>query len=131
MEGPRAQGATVVTDLRTFASARVVRLTTRGRKSGQPRTVTVWFAVAGPASIYVQHASRSRAQWYANLTREPSVTLDFGPGPLPARARPVLDSDELRLVLRAVRRKYRLAWFFQLLGWGRRPVAAEVTLQKC
>lgn len=116
-------------DLQEVARRRVVRLTTRGRKTGKPRTVTIWFVPAGPSSIYVQHAGRGPAQWYQNLLCDPSVTVDFGTGPLPAKAAPVRDPTEIQRVLRLVRRKYPLAWFFQLLGWGRQAVAAEIALE--
>jgi deazaflavin-dependent oxidoreductase (nitroreductase family) len=116
------------TELQKVARRRVVRLTTRGRKSGRPRTVTIWFVLAGPSSIYVQHASRSRSHWYENLVREPNVSVDFGNGPLPARATPIRDAGDIQRVLRLVRRKYPLAWVFQLLGWGRQAVAAEIVL---
>jgi deazaflavin-dependent oxidoreductase (nitroreductase family) len=114
----------------TIPRARVVRLTTRGRKSGQPRTVTIWFVAAGPSSIYVQHASRAPAQWFENLRRDPNVSLDFVQGPVQAVAKPIEDPGHIQRVLRLIRRKYLLAWVFQLLGFGRQAVAAEIALKR-
>jgi len=105
---------------------RTVRLTTRGRKSGQPRTVTIWFVPAGPRGIFVQHVSRQPAQWYSNLRRDPSVQLDFGSGAVDARARPIEEPDRVSDVLQMVRRKYWSAWLVQILGVGATPVAAEI-----
>ena len=105
---------------------RTVRLTTRGRKSGKQRTVTVWFVPAGPRSVFVQHASRQKAQWYANLSRDPAVTLDFGSGPVSCSAKPIEDPERVRAVLEMVRRKYWTAWLIQLIGRGAQPVAAEI-----
>ena len=107
---------------------RTVHLTTRGRKSGQPRTVKIWFVVATPTSIYVQHTNPKPADWYRNLQREPAVTVDFGSGPITARARPVTDPAEIERILTLVRRKYLAAWLFKLLGWTRSAVGAEITL---
>jgi deazaflavin-dependent oxidoreductase (nitroreductase family) len=118
-----------VTDVRKYTDRRQLRLTTRGRKSGSPRTVTVWFVIADEAKLFVQHASRAPAQWYRNLLREPAVQVDFGDGPLEAMAEPILDEKEIRRVLKLVRRKYRSAWLIQLLGRKAEPVAAEIQLR--
>lgn len=107
---------------------RTVRLTTRGRKSGQPRTVTVWFVVAGPGKLYVQHAGPRPAQWYANLRSDPSVELDFGQGAVKARAQTIDDPERVRAVLEMTRRKYWAAWIIQFLGRRAKPVAAEIAL---
>lgn len=116
-------------DLRDVANRKTVRLVTRGRKSGKPRAVTIWFATSGPRSILVQHVSRKPAQWYRNLVHDPAVELDFGDGALAARAVPLQDAGEVQRVLAAIRRKHwLLAPLIQLLGSGADPVAAEITL---
>lgn len=115
-------------DIPAVAKKRTVRLTTRGRKTRQPRTVTIWFVVADSRRILVQHTSPTRANWYDNLAREPAVSVDFGDGPLTAVARPITDPERIKDVLRRMRRKYPLAWLFQLLGWNHPAVAAEITV---
>jgi deazaflavin-dependent oxidoreductase (nitroreductase family) len=109
---------------------RVVRLTTRGRRSGARRTVTVWFVPSAANGIYVQHSSRKPAHWYRNLVADPRVEIDFGDGARPGRAHPITDPERIREVLRLVRRKYPFAWLFQLLGWGRRAAAAEISFEE-
>lgn len=111
----------------SITARRLVTLTTRGRKSGQPRTVKVWFVVASPTSIYVQHTNPKPADWYRNLQRDPAVLLDFGTGQIQARAVPVADRAEIDRILAMVRRKYLAAWLFKLLGWSRSAVAAEIS----
>jgi deazaflavin-dependent oxidoreductase (nitroreductase family) len=118
--------ADVVTDLSRHERQSTVRLTTIGRKSGQKRTVTVWFVMADPQRFYVQHVRGADANWYRNLLAHPAVEVDFGSGVLPARAEPVADTTEVRRVLALFRKKYLLAWVFQLLGMTRQAVAAEV-----
>jgi deazaflavin-dependent oxidoreductase (nitroreductase family) len=110
------------------ARTRIVQLTTRGRKSGQPRTVKIWFVVASPSSIYVQHTNPKPADWYRNLVSDPAVTLDFGSGGISGRATPITDPSKIESVLAMVRRKYLAAWIFKLLGWSRSAVAAEISL---
>jgi len=111
-----------------WQAAREVRLTTRGRKSGRARTVTIWFVACDDGSLWVQHANPAPAQWYRNLLSDPEVEVDFGAGPVPARAVPLRDADEILQVLRRIRRKYPLAWVFWLRGWHRRAVAARLTM---
>lgn len=103
-----------------------VRLTTRGRKSGQPRTVTIWFVPDGTRAIAVQHVTAAPAHWYRNLCADPAVTVDFGAGPIAARATPLDDPDAVRDVLARVRRRYWSAWLIRLLARGATPVAARI-----
>jgi deazaflavin-dependent oxidoreductase (nitroreductase family) len=106
---------------------KTLRLTTRGRTSGQPRTVTIWFVADGPRRVRVQHVAPKPAQWYRNLVAHPEVTVDFGDGPIAARAMPVTDPAAVRQVLAAVRRRYWTAPLIQWLGRKASPVAAEIT----
>ena|SRR5215510_5914938 len=110
-----------------FTEQKTVRLTTRGRSSGQPRTVTIWFVVDGPRRVLVQHVAGAAPHWYRNLQKDPAVSLDFGSGPISARATPIADVERVRQVLAAVRRKYWSAWLIQLLGRRSRAVAAEIS----
>lgn len=52
-------------------------LTTRGRKSGQPRTIEIWF-VERQGRYYLVAENRERAQWVQNLLAEPAVELSVG-----------------------------------------------------
>jgi deazaflavin-dependent oxidoreductase (nitroreductase family) len=105
---------------------KTVRLTTRGRKTGQPRTVTIWFVADGPRRISVQHVAANTAQWYRNLIADPQVTLDFGDGPISARAQAITDPAAIQGVLAAIRRRYWTAPLIQWLGRNTKPVAAEI-----
>jgi deazaflavin-dependent oxidoreductase (nitroreductase family) len=109
-----------------FAARKTVRLTTRGRKSGQPRTVTIWFVAAGPHRIRVQHVS-GPAQWYRNLLADPAVSVDFGDGEIAARATPVHSPDAVQEILAQIRSKYWTARLIQWLGRKTKPVAAEIS----
>lgn len=108
-------------------TGKTVRLTTRGRKSGQPRTVTIWFVSAGPRRIRVQHVAGKPAQWYRNLLHDAAVSIDFGQGPISATAAPIRDPAAIQRVLGEVRAKYWTAPVIQWLGRKASPVAAEIT----
>jgi deazaflavin-dependent oxidoreductase (nitroreductase family) len=115
-------------DLTQHSRQSTVKLTTTGRKSGRKHTVPVWFVVAAPDRIYVQHVQGATADWYKNLLKTPDVELDFGAGVLAARAQPIMETAEIRRVLALVRRKYLMAWIVQLFGIGKQPVAAAIAL---
>jgi len=113
-------------DLTSYTKQSTVRLTTTGRKSGRQHTVTIWFVVADPHRLFVQHVRGPTADWFRNLSKQPDVQVDFGAGPLAARATPIADAAEVRRVLAAFRRKYLFAWVFQLLGMTKHAVAATI-----
>jgi deazaflavin-dependent oxidoreductase (nitroreductase family) len=52
-------------------------LTTHGRKSGQPRTIEIWF-VERAGRYYLVAENRERAQWVQNLLAQPAVELSVG-----------------------------------------------------
>jgi deazaflavin-dependent oxidoreductase (nitroreductase family) len=117
-----------MTDLTKYSGQSTVKLTTVGRKSGQPRSVTIWFVIADARRMHVQHSSRAAAQWYKNLLQNPEVQIDFGDGPIRARAVPIKDPAGIANILRQVRSKYMMAWLFRLLGWGTTPQVATIEL---
>jgi deazaflavin-dependent oxidoreductase (nitroreductase family) len=78
-----------------LASKKTVRLTTRGRRSGESRTVTIWFVADGPNRILVQHVTSAPANWYRNLLKDAAVSVDFGSGPINARATPISDPQRV------------------------------------
>jgi hypothetical protein len=79
---------------------RTIDITTTGRRSGQPHRIEIWFHNVG-GRIYISGLPGRRG-WYANLLARPdflfhlkqSAKLD-----LPARAHPVTEPGERRLVL--------------------------------
>ncbi len=118
-----------MTDVTRYAHKKSMTLTTIGRKSGQPRSVTVWFVVAAPDEILVQHATAPVAQWYRNLEHNPDVTVDFGDGPMPGRGEPIRDAAGVADVLRRIRSKHWLAGpLIQFKGRKAEKVAARIRI---
>jgi len=85
-------------------------LTTRGRKSGLPREIEIWFTEHdGRYYVIAEHAT---SQWLRNLKAFPDVQVRIADQCSPARARLLTsdsDPDLLRTVQQASRKKY---------GWG-------------
>lgn len=71
----------------------VLVLTTRGRKTGQPRHVVLEWRRHG-SKYYVVSAWGNRPHWYRNLLASPIVTVQHGGRIFRARAVPVRDPNE-------------------------------------
>lgn len=109
--------------LRTVGEASYVALTTTGRKSGEPRTVTIWFVVDAQGRLYVQSGRDGKTDWYRNLLQTPAVSLLIGELQMTGRAVPVVDAAEVARVHELYRQKYLRArvtgWFGGEVGHGR------------
>lgn len=105
-----ASSATALTDV---ADRRTVNLVTIGRKSGQPRTVTIWFLVDG-GRVYVQAGRDGKTDWFRNLKANPEVRLEFDDARFSGRAEIVSDDKESARITDLFRRKY---WLARVSGW--------------
>ena len=79
--------------------AKILLLTTKGRKSGEPRTTPLIYEADGERYVIV--ASRGGAPedpgWYRNLAKEPEVELQVWDEVFPARARTAEGEERDRL----------------------------------
>jgi deazaflavin-dependent oxidoreductase (nitroreductase family) len=83
------------------------RLTARGRKSGEPRSVTIWFAL-GPGIVYVT-GSKGEPQWCRNIRACGDVELRIGSRTLKGRARVIDDAAEAEAIRQRFVERYLLA----------------------
>lgn len=60
-----------------WASEPFLYLTTRGRRSGRPHRIEIWFA-AHEGRLYLLAGGRERADWVRNLQANPRVTVELG-----------------------------------------------------
>ena len=85
-------------------------LTTRGRVSGLPRTIEIWF-VEHDGCYYVVAERREEAQWVKNIQCDPAVHFRVGtreaagPG-TPGRARIVREAGLVATVASRMNEKY-------------------------
>jgi deazaflavin-dependent oxidoreductase (nitroreductase family) len=82
---------------------RFVYLTTKGRRTGRPHTVELWFALAG-GKVYLSHEG-GRTDWMKNLAREGAATMRIGGVTFGASAR-VAEGAARELGERALYEKY-------------------------
>jgi deazaflavin-dependent oxidoreductase (nitroreductase family) len=100
-------------DLQRIADQSTVELTTIGRKSGQARTVTIWF-VHDQGRLYVQAGKDGKTDWYRNLLAKPEVTLRFEGLTVRGTAKPIDDPAETERIHGLFSGKYLSA---RVMGW--------------
>jgi deazaflavin-dependent oxidoreductase (nitroreductase family) len=100
--------------LAAVADESTIELTTTGRRSGQPRRVTIWFVVDAQGRLFVQSGSGGRTDWYRNLLKTPAVAFRIGDLRGAATATPIADAAETARVHGLFHAKYLRA---RLLGW--------------
>ena len=85
---------------------RTIDISTRGRKTGQPRRQEIWFHnVEG--RLYIT-GTPGRRDWYANLLAHPDFTFHLKQSvraDLPARATAILDKARRREIIAAIHQK--------------------------
>ena len=121
--------------LAAHAHDECIDVTTRGRVSGRPHTVEIWFGAIGD-EIYLISGNGLGADWYRNLLTLPDATIRFGDGQhWSARVRDVVDPEVRRLVGDVMGAKYaydgdpsigltRQAWCYEV------PVLALALIER-
>ena len=83
-------------------------LTTKGRVSGRPREIEIWFTrYEGRYYLVAEH--REKAHWVQNLRANSHVQVRVGEAHFPARARVVTEPGLVREIRARSEKKY---------GWG-------------
>jgi hypothetical protein len=98
--------------LERSVSDKTVRLVTRGRRTGQPRAVTIWFVVVdGAIGLGTLNEERN---WVRNARHGGDVELVFSSGSLRGRFADVTDPACHQRIRAAMARKY---WPFRIASW--------------
>jgi deazaflavin-dependent oxidoreductase (nitroreductase family) len=104
---------------RALSRGHTIDITTRGRRTDQPRRIEIVFHNFGGRLFISGLPSRRKRAWLANLEADPNFTFHLkGPGAsadLPATARVITDEAERRAILSQVARV-----------WGRSDVETMV-----
>jgi deazaflavin-dependent oxidoreductase (nitroreductase family) len=109
---------------------RTIDITTRGRKTGRPHRIEIWFHNID-GHLYIT-GTPGRRDWYANLLAHPEFTFHLKQSlraVLPARATPILDQVRRRTIIAAIHRK--LGGHRDLEAWvgGSPLVAVELLVE--
>jgi deazaflavin-dependent oxidoreductase (nitroreductase family) len=116
LEGRAADAIPVGDQLLAVKHQGECRITTKGRKSGNPHSVPVWFAVEGDV-LYLSTLDDTR-DWVKNALANPAVTVAFGDLTVTGRFRDVTDTELDARVRDALRDKYWAAWVAGWFGQG-------------
>jgi len=82
-----------------MAGRQVLLLTTKGARTGEPRTTVVGYRKSGDKFVVIASANGAAAHpsWYINLLADPHGTIEVGPEKLEVRARTVKGKERERL----------------------------------
>ena len=98
-------------DRNALSSLPYLYVITRGRVTGLPREIEIWF-VASEGNLYILAEHFHNAQWVKNIAKDPRVRVRIGDREFGASAcalDPAADGEEWRRAQRLAREKY---------GWG-------------
>jgi deazaflavin-dependent oxidoreductase (nitroreductase family) len=104
-------------------------LTTKGRRSGSPHTIEIWFALRGEA-VYLLAGGGDGSDWVKNVRSDPTVGLRLGDRDLICKARLVGDPEEDALARRLLLEKYRPRYSGELEEWARTSRAVAIDLPR-
>jgi deazaflavin-dependent oxidoreductase (nitroreductase family) len=106
-------------------------LTTRGRRTGRPHTIEIWFAAVG-TTIWMISGGGTSSDWTANLLADPAVTVRIGSRTFPGRARTETgDAGETAVARRLLAARYQ-GWEEgrPLRDWAATALAVAVDLER-
>ena len=92
-------------DLSQFEKEEYCYLTTRGRRTGIPHEIEIWFVVY-ENSLCLMSGGMDKSDWVKNLLREPNVTLRIAGQTFPATASLLEDKKVEPLIRMAMAIKY-------------------------
>jgi deazaflavin-dependent oxidoreductase (nitroreductase family) len=92
-------------DLSQFEKEEYCYLTTRGRKTGAPHEIEIWFVVH-ENSLYLMSGGMDKSDWVKNLLKEPHVTIRIAGQTFPATASLLEDKTMEQMIRMAMAIKY-------------------------
>ncbi|WP_309493076.1 nitroreductase/quinone reductase family protein [Candidatus Hecatella orcuttiae] len=109
--------------LKRAGSKFTLRLITKGRKTGLPRPVRVWF-ICLDSRLFLR--TTRETQWYKNVRVHPQVQAEVDSLKFSAQAELVEDEATIRMVQSAYRRKYHIFDFLRSLRRWKGEVFLEL-----
>jgi deazaflavin-dependent oxidoreductase (nitroreductase family) len=103
-------------------------LTTRGRVSGSPHEIEIWFAHDG-ATLYLLSGGGDRSDWVRNLRADASVTVRVRDNTYPATARVVGAGEESERGRGLVFDKYQPRYDGSLERWRRESLLVALDVR--
>jgi len=106
-----------VAPIDALATTEFCYLTTRGRRTGEPHRIEIWFVAHDEGAYLLSDSDRS--DWYRNLVADPSVTLEISGEGRQTRAAPVGPENAASAPARAAMvAKYQPGYGEDLTRWS-------------
>ena len=102
-------------------------LTTRGRVTGRPHEIEIWFAL-DERTVYLLSGGRDRSDWVRNLRADPAVTVRVRDTTYSATARLVEEGEESGRGL--VFDKYQPRYSGSLERWRRESLLVAIDVHR-
>ncbi len=81
-------------------------LTTKGRRTGKPHKIEIWFGLNG-STVYLLSGGMDKSDWVKNLLKDPNATVRIAKHTFPATARLVKDEKEEMMARSMLADKYK------------------------
>jgi deazaflavin-dependent oxidoreductase (nitroreductase family) len=85
-------------DLSQFEKEEYCYLTTRGRRTGNPHEIEIWFVVHEGA-VYLMSGGMDKSDWVQNLLKDPNVSVRIKGQTFPAHAQ-LLEDKQVEMSVR-------------------------------
>jgi deazaflavin-dependent oxidoreductase (nitroreductase family) len=113
-----------VTTIADLAHAEYCYLTTRGRRTGRPHRIEIWFVAHEDAAYLL---AGGEGDWYRNLVADPAVTLEIGGERRTTLAYTIAANAPINALVRpAMAAKYQPGYGEDLDDWSREALLVEV-----
>lgn len=82
-----------------MAGRQVLLITTKGARTGEPRTAVIGYRKSGDTYVVIASANGAAAHpaWYINLLADPHATIEVGPEKVKVRARTAKGKEREKL----------------------------------
>lgn len=106
-------------------------LTTRGRRSGNPHTIEIWFDLDG-TTLLMLAGSGEKADYVRNLRADPKVELRLDDVTYSATGRVITDPEEEQRARTMLVAKYQPGYKNDLTNWGQKalPIAIDLDVEQ-
>lgn len=102
-------------------------LTTRGRRTGRPHRIEIWYAADGDTLYLLSGGGRS-SDWVQNLSANSTVVVELAGGARSGRGRVLEDGDEADRARSLVFVEYEPRYSGDLTGWRQRALPIAIDL---
>jgi deazaflavin-dependent oxidoreductase (nitroreductase family) len=114
-------------DIAALSSEQFLYLTTKGRRTGNPHEIEIWFGTNG-RTVYILAGGREKSDTVRNIMAEPAVTVRIAGRTFAGTGRVLAAGEEDALARRLLLDKYEPTYSGDLKEWGETALPVAVDL---